>query len=101
MPSETAAFIHREPAYRWIEDFQSVVFSCAHALVKPDPAIYRLSLSQLGAKPAECLFLDDTPGNIDAAAALGIHGLLFRSAPEDASVLRDEWGLPVRSLEID
>jgi putative hydrolase of the HAD superfamily len=98
MPPEKLAFMKRDPAYRWLDSFQATVFSCTCALVKPEPEIYRLCLQRLGARPAECLFLDDTPLNLEAARALGINALLFRGAEEAAPALRKEWGLPVYSL---
>ncbi len=98
MPPEKLAYMKREPAYRWMDSFHAAVFSCAHALVKPEPAIYRLCLAQLDAQPSECLFLDDTLANIDAARALGIQALLFRTPEEAAPLLEQGWRLPVRSL---
>jgi putative hydrolase of the HAD superfamily len=44
---------------------------------KPDPAIYRQLLKQIGARPAEIMFVDDKPANLDGAAALGIQTVLF------------------------
>ena len=98
MPPEKLAFMQREPAYRWIDRFHAVVFSCDYALVKPEPAIYRLCLSKLGADSAECLFLDDMPANIDAANALGFQGFLFKSVEQAAPLIQAQWGIPVRSL---
>ncbi|MDN3596613.1 HAD family hydrolase [Zunongwangia endophytica] len=40
---------------------------------KPDANIYEYVLKQHQLKPNECLFIDDTKENTDAAAALGIH----------------------------
>lgn len=40
---------------------------------KPDPEIYQFVLDKHRLKPEECLFIDDTKENTDAAAVLGIH----------------------------
>ena len=40
---------------------------------KPDANIYEYVLQQHNLKPEECLFIDDTRENTDAAAALGIN----------------------------
>ena len=40
---------------------------------KPDANIYEYVLQQHNLKPEECLFIDDTTENTDAAAALGIN----------------------------
>jgi epoxide hydrolase-like predicted phosphatase len=54
-----------------------IVDSSAVGLRKPDPAIFRLALDQLGGvAPEAAVFLDDAPGNIAAARALGIHAIL-------------------------
>ena len=46
-------------------------------MIKPDPAIYKLLLSRYGLKAEECVFLDDTPANVEAAKALGMQGIRF------------------------
>jgi epoxide hydrolase-like predicted phosphatase len=54
-----------------------IVDSSAVGLRKPDPAIFHLALEQLGGvAPEAAVFLDDAPGNIAAAEALGIHAIL-------------------------
>ncbi len=54
-----------------------VVDSSAVGLRKPDPAIFLLALERLGGiAPERAVFLDDAPGNIAAARALGIHAIL-------------------------
>jgi len=40
-------------------------------LAKPDSAIYALAESALSLVPAETLFLDDSPPNVEAARARG------------------------------
>lgn len=41
-------------------------------LVKPDPAIFRLVINELGRDPGEICFFDDALRNIDAARAAGM-----------------------------
>jgi putative hydrolase of the HAD superfamily len=54
-----------------------IIDSSAVGLRKPDPAIFQLTLDQLGGvAPERAAFLDDAPGNIAAARALGIHAIL-------------------------
>jgi putative hydrolase of the HAD superfamily len=98
MPFDKLAYMRKSPAFDWIADFSVTVFSCNHGLVKPEPAIYRLCLELLAKEPQECLFLDDSPVNVEGGRAAGIPTLLFRTAEESAPVLSDTWGLPVRSL---
>jgi epoxide hydrolase-like predicted phosphatase len=54
-----------------------IIDSSAVGLRKPDPAIFGLALDALGGvAPEAAVFLDDAPGNIAAAKALGIHAIL-------------------------
>lgn len=55
------------------------ILSCKVHLIKPDPAIYRLLLEKYDLLAEECVFLDDTPKNIEAAETLGIHGIVFEN----------------------
>ncbi len=66
--------------------FRDILVSGAEALVKPDPAIYRLALSRFGLRAEDAFFIDDREENVAAARALGIHSHLFR----DAVTLRRE-----------
>ena len=54
------------------EIFETVVDSAFVGMRKPDPEIYELTLARLeGIAPGECLFIDDTEANCEAARALG------------------------------
>ena len=74
--------------------FKDVVVSAHEKLVKPDPAIYHLCLERNGLAAAECIFIDDSPNNVAAAAALGIDGVLFTD-PETLRRDLGERGMPV------
>ncbi|MDT0688297.1 HAD family phosphatase [Salegentibacter sp. F188] len=50
---------------------------------KPDAEIYEFVLKKHNLKPEECLFIDDTKENTDAAAALGIHTWNIEPTRED------------------
>ncbi len=62
------------------EDFQKTFFSYRLKLVKPNLKIYRQVLKTLGLKPAELIFIDDSPQNVKAARACGIVSILHRDA---------------------
>ena len=66
------------------ELFEVVVDSSEVGLRKPDPAIYRLALEQVGAKAERTVFVDDFPGNVDAAERLGMLGILVEDDPSHA-----------------
>lgn len=62
---------------RFFEHAQENFFSYELGFHKPDPRIYRAALDRLGADPADCLFLDDRPENVDGARAVGMNALVF------------------------
>ena len=57
--------------------FDVVVISALVGMMKPDPAIYRLTLNQLQVAAHEAVFVDDALVNVEAAAAIGIHAVHF------------------------
>jgi len=57
--------------------FDVVVVSYEVGLAKPDPRIFELCLSRLGAQAAETLFVDDREENVSAAEQLGLRALHF------------------------
>jgi epoxide hydrolase-like predicted phosphatase len=67
------------------ELFDLVVDSCHEGLRKPDAAIYELALERLAVRdPARAVFLDDFEANVDAARAIGMHGIVVGTDPRDA-----------------
>ncbi|MFR9503889.1 MAG: HAD family phosphatase [Rikenellaceae bacterium] len=75
MSLEFIEFIRKLPVYRY---FSGEVVSCEEGVVKPEPEIFKLILERFNLDPAESLFVDDRPANLDAAAALGINTVLFK-----------------------
>jgi len=65
------------------ELFDDVVDSCEVGMRKPDPRIYELALDRLGVGAHEAVFVDDAPGNVRAAVAVGLAGVLFGPRRED------------------
>ena len=64
--------------------FDTIVDSHEVAMRKPNPEIYRLTMDRLGAEPTRTAFLDDLQANVDAAGALGMHGILVEEDPAGA-----------------
>lgn len=62
----------------WFED---IVVSGEHRLVKPDPRIYRLAIERCRLEPSRTVFVDDSPANVAAGRAAGMHALHF-TTPE-------------------
>ncbi|APS40385.1 HAD family hydrolase [Salegentibacter sp. T436] len=72
---------------QFFEDFKACfdAFYLSHEINfrKPDAEIYEFVLKQHGLKPQECLFIDDTKENTDAAEDLGIHTWNIEPTRED------------------
>ena len=79
----------------WIEEynqrdpfdqyFDLVISSHAVGMVKPDPRIYELTMRRLGAKPEECIFVDDKERNTKAAEAVGMNVVMLKSSEQAIS----------------
>jgi epoxide hydrolase-like predicted phosphatase len=52
--------------------FDGVVISGQVGMRKPEPSIYRHAAELIGVEPSDCVFVDDTEGNVAVAAGLGM-----------------------------
>ena len=59
-----------------------ILLSCEAGHAKPDPRIYHAALHRLAVTPRDALFIDDPPGHVTAAQALGITGHAHTSAAD-------------------
>ena len=61
------------------ETFEVVVDSAFVGMRKPEPGIYELTVERLGdgLEPRDCVFIDDTDVNCEAARELGMHAVHF------------------------
>jgi len=62
--------------------FHLMVISAEVGLMKPDPAIYRLTLERLGFEPYETVFIDDVSENVAGARQVGMHAILFKNTEQ-------------------
>ncbi len=80
---------------KWLADwgildlFDVVVCSGDEGVAKPDPAIFELTLARLGVSAGEAVFIDDSPGHVQAARALGLRAIHFVTAEALRSELND------------
>jgi len=77
------------------ESFDAVVLSGEVGLRKPDPAIFTLVTEKLGVPPERCVFVDDHPGHLSAAAEAGMATVLHRSPAETLVELEGLLGIPL------
>ncbi|MFF0445196.1 HAD-IA family hydrolase [Streptomyces sp. NPDC004609] len=66
-----------EVKYRFGEFMDDIVYSHETGILKPDPRAYRAVCSRLGARPEDCLFVDDDPAHAAAAREIGMEAHLF------------------------
>jgi len=59
--------------------FDRLIISAEIGVAKPDPGIYQTTTTQLEVEPAQTVFVDDYPQNIDGARAAGMKAIQFRS----------------------
>ena len=57
--------------------FDAMTISAEARAAKPDAQIYRIALAALGVAPAESVFIDDFPGNVAGARAVGMQAIQF------------------------
>ncbi len=68
--------------------FIDIVVSGDEKLLKPDAAIYQVLLRRQKLDARDCVFIDDSPANVEAAARLGFHALHFTTPEVFAADLR-------------
>lgn len=69
--------------------FADAVVSGEERLIKPDPAIYKALLSRNDLVASDCLFIDDSPRNVDGARAVGMQATQFLEPMALSQDLRD------------
>ncbi len=62
-----------------------LMVSAWHGLLKPEAAFYETGLKRFGLDRRECLFIDDSPTNVEAAQRIGLDGIVYHG---DAALLR-------------
>jgi epoxide hydrolase-like predicted phosphatase len=75
------------------ELFDAVVISGEVGMRKPEPRIFELAIELIGLPAEDCVFIDDIPENIAAAEAVGLTGVLHRSATETSARLTELLGI--------
>ena len=73
--------------------FDVVIISGCEGVIKPDPAIFELTLERLGVAAEEAVFVDDTRENVAAARQIGLRAIHFRGLTPLRQKLRG-LGLP-------
>lgn len=59
-----------------------LMVSAYWGLLKPEAEFFEKAFALLSLDPAECVFIDDMPVNVEGAARMGIHGIVYHGDPE-------------------
>ncbi len=92
LPSPLAHALRAAPGF--LDHFDQVTFSCELGVIKPHPEIYRHAIANLKIAPADGLFIDDRPQNIEGARAAGLRAELFTAWEEFCKQDLARYGLP-------
>ena len=65
--------------YDFFNWFDGIVVSGEEGTIKPDPKLYQTLLERYDIDPSRAVFIDDNKTNVEAAEALGIHGIHFHT----------------------
>ncbi len=79
------------------ELFDDTVISAEVGMHKPQPEIYRLAATRIGAPARACVFIDDLRENCDAAEAVGMTAIRHREPPETLARLERLLGVELVS----
>jgi epoxide hydrolase-like predicted phosphatase len=73
---------------RFDELFDVLVISGDEGVRKPDPKIYETAAERIGLPAEQLVFVDDIPGNLKPARALGMHTVHHTNAEQTLQELR-------------
>lgn len=73
--------------------FQKVYASNIIGYAKPDINFYKYILDSEKVEPSECVFIDDSPKNVEAAISIGINGIVFSDAKSLRRILSEKYKL--------
>ena len=73
------AFSYMTGTHEFFRYMDGGIASFREGVMKPGREIFELFLSRYGKEAAECVFVDDTPINVEAAQALGYNGIILKN----------------------
>jgi 2-haloacid dehalogenase len=72
-------FVITRARHSFLNMFDDIIISSEVGLIKPDPAIFQYTLDRIHRSAQDCIFIDDSLPNIEAALQLGFTALHFQS----------------------
>ena len=74
--------------FDFLNDFAVTIVSGEEKILKPDAAIYELFLKRAQLQAQDCVFIDDTLANVQAAQGIGMHAIHFTGQTDLRLALR-------------
>jgi HAD superfamily hydrolase (TIGR01509 family) len=90
----TDKFALARERHDFLNAFDVAVISGHVGAVKPEARIYEILLERVGAAPKDLLFIDDSPANVRAAAALGMATIHYHPGADLERELEARGALP-------
>lgn len=90
----TELYPHAVRRFEFLALFEDIVVSADVGVAKPDPAIFDLLRRRIGRPLEECVFVDDSPANVAAAASAGLDAIHYTGEQPLRPALQAR-GLPV------
>ena len=81
-------FQHAIRRFRFLDRFLGIVVSGELGIIKPDPRIYRHLIQTYQLTPSDCVFIDDSPRNVEGAKAAGLYAIHFTDPDALRNALR-------------
>jgi putative hydrolase of the HAD superfamily len=78
---------HMESTYKFLSYFPVRIYSCRVRASKPNPLIYKEALRACKVRSEEAIYIDDIQAYAEAAARLGMKGIVFQSPDQLQSEL--------------
>ena len=88
-------FVLAKEIFPFLAGFDGVIVSGDERLLKPDHAIYHRLFDRYGLEAADCVFIDDSRVNIEAARAVGMHAIHYPDEQVDLAAELRRYGFPV------
>ncbi|MCW7539040.1 HAD family phosphatase [Aquabacterium sp. A7-Y] len=85
---------HLERSHAFFAWFEGGIFSSRVQLIKPEPAIFAEAARRFGIVPADSVFIDDHPGNVEIARAEGWQSVQFTDVVQCEADLRSAGWVP-------
>lgn len=72
---------------------KGIWISCEHGYLKPEREAYLDFFAQFDLRPEECIFIDDSPANIEAGMNFGMKGIVYHQDVEGLERKLREYGV--------